>query len=231
MVHQVQSNPGLVGQILENKGYVLDVCCPATGDRLPSTLEPYAGVVVFGGPMSANDQDTLPFIKAELDWLPQVLASQTPFLGICLGAQLLARSLGGTVAPHVNRQVEIGYFPLEATPEGRSLLDPISHVYHWHREGFDLPTGAVLLATGETFPNQAFRYGPSAYGFQFHPEITADLIDQWTTKAADQLTQPGAQSQQCQFDQHRQHGTAVKDWLQRFLDQWLQTPAVVFPQR
>ncbi|MGF1496859.1 MAG: gamma-glutamyl-gamma-aminobutyrate hydrolase family protein [Elainellaceae cyanobacterium] len=231
MVHQAQSNPGLVGQILEEKGYVLDIRCPAMGDRLPSTMEPYAATVVFGGPMSANDQDTLPFIKTELDWLPQVLEAQTPFLGICLGAQLLARSLGGTVKPHIHRQVEIGYFPLEATPEGQSLLTSLSHVYHWHREGFDLPTDAVLLATGDAFPNQAFRYGPSAYGFQFHPEITAELITRWTTEAADQLTQPGAQSQQMQFEQHHQHGSIVKTWLQRFLDQWLQAPAVALRQR
>lgn len=97
VVHQETSDPGLVGQLLRENGYDLDIRCPAIGHSLPSTMESYSGTIVFGGPMSANDDNTLPFIRTELDWIPIALESEKPYLGICLGAQMLARVLGGKV--------------------------------------------------------------------------------------------------------------------------------------
>jgi GMP synthase (glutamine-hydrolysing) len=220
VVHQPTSNPGLVGQKLCSLGYGLDIRCPALGETLPTTLAHHAAVVVFGGPMSANDDDTLPYIRQELDWLPTVLDAEKPYLGICLGAQLLARALGAIVAPHPDDLREIGYFPLHPTPEGRALFPESMQVYHWHGEGFTVPSGGVALATGETFPHQAFRYG-SAYGLQFHPEITADLIADWTIQGAEQLTLPGAHPRALHLHNHRRFGGAVAAWLDLFLADWL----------
>jgi GMP synthase (glutamine-hydrolysing) len=174
VVHQETSNPGLVGEKLRSRGYHLDIRCPALGDPLPATMAHHDGAIVFGGPMSANDDDTLPFIRTELDWIPRVLAAGKPYLGICLGAQLLARVLGGTVAPHPEEYREIGYFPLAPTDVGEAYIPHPMTVYHWHREGFSLPGEAVPLATGETFPNQAFMYQDTAFGLQFHPEICGE---------------------------------------------------------
>lgn len=220
VVHQPDSNPGLVGQLLQELGYTLDIRCPAIEQPLPTTLEQHEAVIVFGGPMSVNDGD-LPFIQTELAWIPTVLAAEKPYLGICLGAQLLAKVLGATVAPHPQELREIGYFPIAPTAAGEPEFERSLYVYHWHKEGFEVPPGAVLLAEGQTFANQAFRYGRSAYGVQFHPEITQAMIETWTTKVPEQLLLPGAQALEQHVAGHAQHSAAVKQWLEKFLQHWL----------
>ena len=220
VVHQETSNPGLVGEKLRALGYHLDLRCPALGDQLPNDMTQHDGAIIFGGPMSANDDDTLPFIRTELDWIAIALASGKPYLGICLGAQLLARALGAKVAPHLDDQREIGYFDLQPTLIGQPYIPEPMTVYHWHSEGFELPTGAIKLAEGKTFPNQAFAY-EAAFGLQFHPEITTLVIDEWTTRGAEQLGLPGAQPREMHLHHHQQHGPKVDVWLETFLRTWL----------
>jgi GMP synthase (glutamine-hydrolysing) len=225
IVHQATSTPGLIGHLLEQKHCYLDLRCPAIGDRLPDQLEGHSGVVVFGGPMSANDSDTLPFIQTELDWIRTVaLNSDRPYLGICLGAQLLARVLGATVAGRLDGRREIGYTPIQFTPSGQEEFGRSSmHVFQWHGEGFEIPVGAVPLASGSVFPNQAFRYGDRCYGLQFHPEITRDMIDLWTTKAPEQLDLPGAHPRDRQLRDHHRYSRAIAQWLDQFLNDWLES--------
>lgn len=219
VVHQPTSNPGRVGENLRNLGFDLDVRCPAQGQPLPVTMQAHSAAVVFGGPMSAND-DHLDFIRLELDWITMALASGKPYLGICLGAQLLARALGAAVEPHPTGQREVGYYPVLPTPAGQGMLPSPLMVYQWHQEGFTLPVGSHLLATGQTFPHQAFRYGQRAYGLQFHPEITAAMVNHWTTEGADQLSCPGAQDRAYHLSQHRLYGPMVERWLRQFLTGW-----------
>ncbi len=221
IVHQASSDPGLVGQLLRKYGYELDIRVPSQQDELPLTMDNHSGCVIFGGPMSANDDDTLPFIRTELDWIPVALESGKPYLGICLGAQLLARVLGATVAPHPEGKVEIGYFPIAPTLAGSEYFKEPLHVYHWHCEGFELPKGAIKLAAGETFPNQAFRYGETAYGVQFHPEMTQPMIEKWIALGAHMLTRTGAQSQNEQMQKHALYAPARENWLESFLCRWL----------
>lgn len=222
IVHQASSSPGRVGLMLRDRGYALDIRRPCLGQSLPETLEGYDGVIVFGGPMSANDCHD--YIRQEIDWLKVPLAEEKPFLGICLGAQLLSRHLGGIVQPHPHGRVEIGYYPLKPTPAGEELFSWPSHVYHWHREGFSLPSGAVLLAEGDDFENQAFRYGRNAYGIQFHPELTLHMLHRWTVKGASRIDlAAGAQPRSLQFEGRRIHDSAVRAWLVDFLDHWLDT--------
>lgn len=220
IVHQETSTTGLVGDVLSQQGFILDVRCPAMGHSLPVRLDDHDGVVIFGGPMSANDDATLPFIRAELEWIPIALAENKPFLGICLGAQLLARVLGAAVTPHPEGLREIGYAPIQPIPDCHNPFAALTHVYHWHKEGFELSSDSVLLAMGERFENQAFRYGERAYGVQFHPEITATMIEHWTDRGADQLQCPEAQSASEQLQQHDRYSQTVKTWLQGFLNQW-----------
>ncbi len=223
VVHQETSDPGRIGAVLAALGCELDVRCAACGEGLPPTMEEHAGAVVFGGPMSAND-DHLPFVRTELEWIPTVLESGRPFLGVCLGAQLLARVLGARIGPRPDGAHEIGFYPVSPTEAGRPLLKRRRHVYQWHGEGFELPAGAELLATGELFPNQAFRVG-AALGVQFHPEVTGAMMGRWTRKALHRLILPGAQSREEQFRKRALYEPEIDAWLPGFLSAWLAGPA------
>ena len=219
VIHKDTTIPGVVGQKLVEMGYELDICAPILGDTLPVNLTDYAATLVFGGPMSVNDDE--PYLYQEMAWIRQVLAAEMPYLGICLGAQLLAKVLGAKVGPHARGLEEIGYYPIYATVAGRALLPEVLMAYQWHKEGFELPEGAVLLAEGKDFPNQAFRYGDRAYGFQFHPEMTAGMVDFWTEQGADLLGVPNAQTRDEQIIGHERHSQAVGSWLETFLNNWL----------
>lgn len=146
---------------------------------------------------------------------------QRPFLGICLGAQMLAMQLGARVAPHPEGRTEIGYYPIRPTAAGLALCpDWPGHVYHWHREGFELPRGAELLAEGGDFPVQALRSG-HAFGFQFHPDVTYAMMHRWTTRGHGRLELPGACPRHHHFEGRALHDAAERAWLKHFLDDWL----------
>lgn len=221
VLHQEQSTPGRVGHALMRLGYPLDIRRPRFGDPLPETMEHHAGAVVFGGPMSANDDEE--FVRREIDWMDVPIAEQKPLLGICLGAQMMARALGARVFCHVDERAEIGYYPVRPTPEGKAIHDPWpQRVYQWHREGFDLPPGAVLLAEGdEHFPVQAFRYGPSAFAIQFHPEVTHAMMCRWTIRGRERFVLPGAKGRAEHFADRPVYDHGVRLWLASFLDHWL----------
>lgn len=219
IVHQEQSDPGRVGVLLRQWGYELELRRPPLGDPLPADMNGYAAAIVFGGPMSAND-DHLPFIQAETDFVGRVAESGRPFLGICLGAQMLCRALGGRVGPHPDGFHEIGYFRIRPTQAGLGLFEEMQ-VYQWHGEGFEVPKCCRLLAEGEHFTNQAFRYGDRAYAIQFHPEVTRPMMERWTRRAAHRLVLPGAQARDRQLECWARFDPAVGAWVERFLRKWL----------
>ena len=227
VVHQETSNPGRIGEELRHMGHELDIRRPCMGHDLPKDMSGHAGAVVFGGPMSAND-DHMDFIRRELDWIPKAVASGKPYLGVCLGAQLLARAGGARVAPHKDGWHEIGYYPLRPTQAGQALFPDKLHVYQWHGEGFELPRGAQHLARGRYFPNQAMRVGDNAYGIQFHPEVTGAMMRIWTAKAAHRMSLPGAQARDLHLHGHAKYDAELGLWLRRFLKQhWLKEPAAI----
>jgi GMP synthase (glutamine-hydrolysing) len=220
VLHQEHSTPGRVGCALRERGHPLDIRRPRFGDPLPDTLSHHAGAIIFGGPMSANDEDD--FVRREIDWIAVPLKEEKPFLGICLGAQMLARKLGGKVATHHEGQVEVGYYPIRPTEEGRSVCAAWpDHVYQWHREGFDQPPGTTLLAEGDTFPVQAFRAGPCGFGIQFHPEVTQAMMCRWTTRGHARLELPGAKPRMAHFADRPVYDHAIRKWLADFLEHWL----------
>lgn len=224
VLHQEHSTPGRVGRLLQERGHRLDIRRPRFGDPLPETMAAHAGAVIFGGPMSANDPDD--FVRREIDWIRVPLAEGRPYLGLCLGAQMLAKHCGASVCAHPQGRAEIGYYPVLPTQAGRAFADAIgapwpSHVYHWHREGFSCPAGAETLATGDEFPTQAIRVGPAAFGLQFHPEVTHAMLCRWTVRAAERLALPGAQDRVRQIEGRYMHDPHVARWLDAFLDHWL----------
>ena len=216
VLHQEHSTPGRVGQMLEARGFRLDIRRPALGQTLPGTLADHAGAVIFGGPMSANDTDD--FIKYEIDWISVPLTENRPFLGICLGAQMLVKNLGGQVYGHHEGLAEIGWYPLEPTEEGRKLIEWPRMVYHFHREGFDLPAGATLLARGDTYENQAIRYGENAWGIQFHGELTRVMMHRWVVRGAHRFELPGAQIGAKHLEGRFLHDAPLRNWMSGMLD-------------
>ena len=218
ILHQEHSTPAHVGRLLELQGHRLDIRKPRFGDPLPATLHDHAGAVIFGGPMSANDPDD--FVRAEIDWIAVPLRENKPFLGICLGGQMLARHLGSRVFRDPEGRVEIGYHPIRpSAPPAAGIAWP-DRVFQWHKEGFDLPAGAQCLATADSpFPCQAFSYG-SALAVQFHPEITYAQVHRWSGKNAAKLAQSGAQDRPSQLDDHIALAPGIHRWLDALLDEW-----------
>jgi GMP synthase (glutamine-hydrolysing) len=145
-------------------------------------VERYHGLIVLGGPMNVMDQHLHPHLKTELLAIEAALRQDKPVLGICLGAQLLAHVLGAPVRRHCEQ--EIGWYDLITTSQGREdsvlgHLGEVAPVFQWHGCTYDLPSGAVQLARTESCEQQAFRFGSSAYGFQFHMEADEAMIERW----------------------------------------------------
>ncbi len=183
--------PALIGDCLRKEGHILETVHIHKHDTIPDSLEGYAGLIVMGGPMSANDasvNDVLayhasPFIEEEVNLLRRAVAQDFPVLGICLGAQLLAKAADAEILPSPER--ELGWYRLLPTPGGK--IDPLFSslppegldVFQWHGETFLLPHGAELLASCPRVPNQAFRLGSCQYGLQFHAEVNTPIIHKW----------------------------------------------------
>lgn len=148
-------------------------------------------LVIMGGPMSVNESDLYPYIKKEVALVQDFILSGKRVLGVCLGAQIMASALGAKVYPGPEK--EIGWFDIELQEGGlrdTRMTAMATHpragdfwkkfkVFHWHGETFDLPAGAARLAKSELYPNQAFRYGENAYAFQFHIEVSKEMVYSW----------------------------------------------------
>ena len=177
VVHQEKSTPGRVGEFLTARGYELDRRCPMMGDPLPTDLSQYAASVVFGGPMSAND-DHLPGIRAELDWLEKYgIPSGRPLLGICLGGQQIARVLGARVGRHCDGLVEIGYYEVAPTDSGGDFLDCPTVFYQWHTETFEIPDDTVLPVLPTYMCTTSSSRRPLTSSNRIAPRIRSPLKD------------------------------------------------------
>jgi len=191
--------PGVYEDVLLEHGARIHRVELDEGDPLPDRREADA-IVAMGGPMSVNDDETLPWLREEKAWIAEAVRAGTPFFGACLGVQLLAASLGGEVA--AGPAPEVGLLPVFLTDEAAE--DPVFAglprellTLQWHGDTFTLPEGAVLLAGSPAYPNQAFRWGTSAYGVQFHLELSREMAEEWTrvpeyAEALAQVLGPGS---------------------------------------
>ena len=185
--HVEDEGPGRLGEYFQALGWEILTVELYRGHTLPKTLDSAAGVVILGGPMNVYEEEAYPFLRDEDQFIKQVLREEVPFLGICLGAQLLAKARGAAVTKSPHK--EIGWFEAELTEAGER--DCLFHglpgalsVFQWHEDTFAVPVGASLLATSELCRNQAFRVSNSAYGLQFHPEVTQEMVLAWARKEA-----------------------------------------------
>lgn len=173
---------GTLDPLLRNAGFRIKyVNFERYPDAEPS-LEGYEGLIVLGGPMNVDEASDYPFLETEVRLIKDAMERGFPILGICLGSQLLAKALGAKVKK--NPEKEIGWYDLSPTEDGTSdpLLSTFSGVekiFQWHGDTFELPEGAVLLASSPLCSNQAFRLGENIYGFQFHLEVDEPMIERW----------------------------------------------------
>lgn len=186
--NNVRTPSGLIGAAIAEAGGVEDTRFPEHGDVVPADASGHDGLLVLGGGQFAGDDVAHPYLPAELAAIRAFAAAGKPVLGICLGAQLLARALGGTVRRH--HTPEVGFTAIAATEAAEADpllrgLSPLPRLMHWHYDTFDLPQGATLLATNPVCANQAFTAGPGLYGLQFHLEVTAGIVEGWVDAFSD----------------------------------------------
>lgn len=176
---------GLIEPALAGRGAAVEYADLFQDGAMLPDVAGAAGLIFMGGPMSANDD--LAYLRQEQEMIRQAVQRGQPVLGVCLGSQLIARSLGAKV--YRNSKKEIGWFDIELTEAGRqdpvlSGLDGRETVFQWHGETFDLPAGAVWLAFSDACRHQAFRVGSNVYGLQFHLEVTPQIIADWCIQDA-----------------------------------------------
>jgi GMP synthase-like glutamine amidotransferase len=188
--HDDDGPAGVVGERIDALGGERITVLPHRGEALPESPEGFAAALLLGGPMSVIDADSHPHYPHLFGLTRAFHEAGKPLLGVCLGAQIVARALGERVYRH--HATEFGFCAVELTPEGRADplfagLGPALQPMQWHEDTFDLPRGAALLATGATCRNQAYRVGASTYGVQFHPEVDRSIVAAWAAMPAAQV--------------------------------------------
>jgi GMP synthase (glutamine-hydrolysing) len=193
--------PGVFEDVLRERAHELVRVELDEGEPLPAG--PWDAIVAMGGPMSVNDEAECPWLVGEKAAIASHVRAGRPFWGSCLGAQLLAAALGARV--YAGPAPEVGVLAVELTAEGQSdpVLGPLPRsidTLQWHGDTFDLPAGAVLLASSPAYAHQAYRVGPVAYAVQFHVEVTEAMGEEWATvpayaEYADRVLGPGGSDQ------------------------------------
>jgi GMP synthase (glutamine-hydrolysing) len=173
---------GTLNPLLKKSGFRIRYVNFARHPDAQPSLDGYDGVVLLGGPMSVNDMHQLPHLVTEMKLIEQAMARDLPVLGICLGAQLIAKTLGASVYP--NQEKEIGWY--DVSPTNHAESDPLlsafqetEKIFQWHGETFEIPNSGLHLAFSSLCANQAFRYGTNVYGLQFHLEVDEPMIHRW----------------------------------------------------
>lgn len=180
--HIPHEHLGTVVNTLEAKGLDYEYINFYENEKPVVSIEDYRGLIILGGPMNVYETDKYPFLETEDKLIKRATKRNIPILGICLGAQSIAKALGARVTK--NKEKEIGWYSLKTTEEAKKdkmfrHFNTNEVVFQWHGDTFDIPNGAVHLAESPLCRNQAFRYGSNVYGLQFHIEVTPQMISEW----------------------------------------------------
>jgi len=224
VTHVAFEDLGSFEQILREEGFEIEYLSAACDDLDDINPETDDLLIILGGPISVNDIDEYPFIQAELEMLAERLEADKPTLGICLGAQLIAKALGAKVYPGQHK--EIGWSPIQLDESGsrsalRHFVGEGVCVLHWHGETFDLPENAEHLASSEHYANQAFSCG-KALALQFHPEVTRRGLEQWYIGHTGEIHQTEGVSVNQLRDDAAQFADTLQARAYRFLTEWLE---------
>jgi len=152
---------------------------PFDGDELTLPAQGAPATIILGGGQNVTDLGHHKYLSDEIDWINSCIQNNTPLMGICLGAQLIAHALGATISQRKPRECEYGFYPVMPTEHSGTWLTESQYFMQAHYQEYSLPAGAVQLAYGERFPQQAFRYGQSTYAMQFHPEVNKPIFLDW----------------------------------------------------
>ncbi len=189
MKHIEIEGPGLIEHYLKREKILYQILDLNTGARFPK-LDDLTHIVLLGGPMNVYEEDRYPFLREEDLFIKEAIQRGKAILGICLGAQLIAKALGAKVYKAPVK--EIGWYDVSLTEKGSkdplfSTLPQIFSVFQWHEDTFELPRASRLIATSPSVPHQAFRYGEKVYGLQFHLEVTEEMIQEWMRTYEEEL--------------------------------------------
>ena len=192
--HMACETPGTIAEALGRKGVSIRTVRIFENQPVPKEIKDADGLVIMGGPMGVYEQDRHPFLRQEIELIRAAVQEDKPVLGVCLGSQLLAAALGAKVTK--GKKKEIGWHPVRLT--GAAHGDPLWSgieasftAFHWHGDVFDLPSGAVSLASSDLTAHQAFYYGRNAYGILFHMEVTEGIIAEMVRTFSDELREAG----------------------------------------
>ena len=232
--HAREGPPGLIGAAMKARGIAPEIRYPHEGDSLPAGVEAFDGLLLMGGIMSANDDRACPHYPALLELIRACERAARPVLGVCLGAQLIARAHGGRVAPF--GRVEFGFYPLSAT--AAAATDPLTEALparlvtmQWHGDTFSVPDGAAVLLRGDDCPIQAMRIGRWTHAFQCHFEVTREMVGAWTAAYA-RLAGLDAEALARRVEAEWQaHGGAAMRWGRRIAERWLDRVAAARAER
>jgi len=202
------------------QGWEPEIRKPFKGDALGDVDSSVAASVVFGGPFSVFEEAKHPFLHDENRWIEQCMKQGVPLLGICQGAQSIARVLGATVGPKPGEPQEFGYYEIMPTAAGREVFPDSLHVCEAHFHEFQIPAGAERLAESRMFANQAFRIGDTTYAFQFHAEVTIEGFRRWQRSEWAGFGRPGVQPRAEQDVLMAQHDARQHQWFMGFLDRF-----------
>lgn len=219
--------PGVYEDVLVDHGATIHRFEVDEGGPIPDWRD-FDAIVAMGGPMSVNDEEELPWLRAEKAMIAEAVQAGLPFFGACLGVQLLAASLGAEVV--AGPEPEVGLLPVFLTEAAAvdAVFADLPHellTLQWHGDTFSLPEGAVLLASSPAYPNQAFRWGDSAYGIQFHLELSREMAAEWADipEYADALTRVlGPGSATVLVDQLGAHADELRAHGRQMFERWLE---------
>ena len=187
--HVPNEDAGTIRDFMESKGISYRAIDLFSGAKLPEDVSNVAAAIIMGGPMNVYEEDKHPFLKDEDRFIKALMKAQIPCFGVCLGSQLIAKAMGKRVMKA--SVAEIGWQEVALTPQAAQdavfsqVSAPKLKVLQWHEDTFELPPGAVLLASGQDVPNQAYVIEERIYGLQFHVEVNRPMLEDWFKKRED----------------------------------------------
>lgn len=223
--HLAFEDAGILGSVLMERGITLFYVDVATADLSQLDNTKIDLLLILGGPISVNDEALFPFLSTELALIQQRLELGLPTLGLCLGAQLIAKALGAEVYP--GGQTEIGWYPLRLSSSAqhtpvKHLSSAMTTMFHWHGETFDLPEEASLLASSDGYENQIFSWGDNALALQCHPEVYADSLEHWFVGHICELSKADI-SVTALREESTNYGPQLEQQARLFFTDWLES--------